>query len=95
MAECLTKAVGDDDDDDLSEDVQGLEELIKACLVLHITKPMLVATGFREYQPLVKGSRFSFPPWLTEMDTARPWVEKRHTALAVKVGRYLANPEKP
>lgn len=60
IAESLTKAVGDDDNDDLSEDVQGLEELIRACLVLHkTTKLMSVATGFREYQPLVKGSRFS------------------------------------
>ena len=40
-------AVGDDDDNDLSEGVQGLEELITVCLVLHITtKLMSVATGF-------------------------------------------------
>ncbi len=46
MAESLTKAVGDDDNDDCSEDVKGLEELIKDCLVLHITtKLMSVANG--------------------------------------------------
>lgn len=50
IAESLAKAVGDD----VSEDVQGSEEIMKACLILHII--VSVAAGFREYQPLATGS---------------------------------------
>jgi len=86
MAESLARAVDDA--------VDGLEEIMQACFGSCITS-MLTAVATiklvpRVYcQALIKGSRSGLLLWLTEVDVARLWVEKRHTALTVKVGGIL------